>query len=139
MGISTKNAKVVAISLGSLQRLISLKAVPHSAVEMIVKAAGEAVSQGVDIQLRVLQTLLGLVTNFREVNGDLLGDVSPVFVLLVFFFCFLFPLTPPHQTLITSPLHTGPPPLLQTPRIPHSSSIFNSSGNPPPTSYVHSR
>jgi hypothetical protein len=129
MGISTKNAKVVAISLGSLQRLISLKAVPHSAVEMIVKAAGEAVSQGVDIQLRVLQTLLGLVTNFREVNGDLLGDVSPVFVLL----------TPPHQTLITPPLHTGPPPLLQTPRIPHSSSILNSSGNPPPTSYVHSR
>jgi hypothetical protein len=36
---------------------------------------GDAVSQGVDIQLRVLQTLLGLVTGFSEVHGELLGDV----------------------------------------------------------------
>jgi len=31
---------------------------------------GDAVSQGVDIQLRVLQTLLGLVTGFSEVHGS---------------------------------------------------------------------
>ncbi|OJA16090.1 hypothetical protein AZE42_05646 [Rhizopogon vesiculosus] len=35
MGCATKNAKVVAISLGSLQRLIALKAVPQSAVALI--------------------------------------------------------------------------------------------------------
>jgi len=75
MGCATKNAKVVAISLGSLQRLIALKAVPQSAVPLIINTMADAVNQGVDIQLRVLQTLLSLVTNFPEVHGDLLGDV----------------------------------------------------------------
>ncbi|KAK7030884.1 Endocytosis and vacuole integrity protein [Paramarasmius palmivorus] len=74
MGCATKNAKVVAISLGSLQRLIALKAVPQSAVPLIVKTMSDAMSQGVDIQLKILQTLLSLITNFPEVHGALLGD-----------------------------------------------------------------
>ena len=32
-------------------------------------------SQGVDIQLRILQTLVSLVPNFPAIYGDLLGDV----------------------------------------------------------------
>lgn len=75
MGCATKNAKVVAISLGSLQRLIALKAVPQSAVPLIINTMSDAMSQGVDIQLRILQTLLSLITNFAAVHGDLLGDV----------------------------------------------------------------
>lgn len=78
MGCATKSPKVVAISLGSLQRLISLKAVPKSTVPEIIRTMGDAMSQGVDIQLKILQTLLGLVTNFLEVHGELLGDVSGV-------------------------------------------------------------
>jgi len=74
MGCATKNAKVVAISLGSLQRLISLKAVPQSAVPLIIKTMSDAMSQGVDIQLRILQTLVSLVPNFPAIHGDLLGD-----------------------------------------------------------------
>ncbi|KAJ7842842.1 hypothetical protein B0H14DRAFT_3868774 [Mycena olivaceomarginata] len=74
MGCATKNAKVVAISLGSLQRLIALKAVPQSAVELIINTMSDAMSQGVDIQLRILQTLLSLVTNFPAVHGGLLGE-----------------------------------------------------------------
>ncbi|KAJ6523337.1 hypothetical protein B0H19DRAFT_1201883 [Mycena capillaripes] len=74
MGCATKNAKVVAISLGSLQRLIALKAVPQSAVELIINTMSDAMSQGVDIQLRILQTLLSLVTNFPAVHGSLLGE-----------------------------------------------------------------
>ncbi|KAJ7102802.1 hypothetical protein C8R44DRAFT_682224 [Mycena epipterygia] len=74
MGCATKNAKVVAISLGSLQRLIALKAVPQSAVELIINTMSDAMSQGVDIQLRILQTLLSLVTNFPAVHGNLLGE-----------------------------------------------------------------
>lgn len=74
MGCATKNAKVVAISLGSLQRLIALKAVPQSAVELIINTMSDAMSQGVDIQLRILQTLLSLVTNFPAVHGTLLGE-----------------------------------------------------------------
>ncbi|KAK2460493.1 hypothetical protein APHAL10511_007499 [Amanita phalloides] len=74
MGCATKNPKVVAISLGSLQRLIALKAVPHSAVPLIVSTMTDAMSQGVDIQLRILQTLVSLITNFAGIHGDLLGS-----------------------------------------------------------------
>lgn len=74
MGCATKNAKVVAISLGSLQRLIALKAVPKSAVPLIINTMSDAMSQGVDIQLRILQTLVSLITNFPSVHGDLLGE-----------------------------------------------------------------
>ena len=77
MGCATKNAKVVAISLGSLQRLIALKAVPQSAVPLIINTMTDAMSQGVDIQLRILQTLVSLVPNFPDIHGTLLGDVCP--------------------------------------------------------------
>lgn len=78
MGCATKNAKVVAISLGSMQRLIALKAVPHSAVPVIITTMSDCMNQGVDIQLRILQTLLSLITNFPAVHGALLGDVGAV-------------------------------------------------------------
>ncbi|KAF8057511.1 hypothetical protein FPV67DRAFT_1527758 [Lyophyllum atratum] len=74
MGCATRNAKVVAISLGSLQRLIALKAIPHSAVPLITKTLSDAMSQGVDIQLRILQTLVSLIPNFPAIHGSLLGD-----------------------------------------------------------------
>ncbi|KAG6844369.1 hypothetical protein H0H87_007445 [Tephrocybe sp. NHM501043] len=74
MGCATKNAKVVAISLGSLQRLIALKAVPHSAVPLMINTMGDSMSQGVDIQLRILQTLVSLIPNFPAIHGPLLGD-----------------------------------------------------------------
>ncbi|OCH93573.1 hypothetical protein OBBRIDRAFT_885401 [Obba rivulosa] len=74
MGCATKNAKVVAISLGSLQRLIALKAVPHSAVPIIITTMSDCMNQGVDIQLRILQTLVSLITNFPAIHGQLLGD-----------------------------------------------------------------
>ncbi|EKM74882.1 hypothetical protein AGABI1DRAFT_65220 [Agaricus bisporus var. burnettii JB137-S8] len=74
MGCATKNAKVVAISLGSLQRLISLRAVPQSAVPHIITTMSDAMSQGVDIQLRILQTLVSLIPNFPHIHGELLGD-----------------------------------------------------------------
>ncbi|KAF9445437.1 hypothetical protein P691DRAFT_805683 [Macrolepiota fuliginosa MF-IS2] len=74
MGCATKNAKVVAISLGSLQRLISLRAVPQSAVPHIITTMSDAMSQGVDIQLRILQTLVSLIPNFPHIHGGLLGD-----------------------------------------------------------------
>jgi hypothetical protein len=76
MGCATKNAKVVGMALGSLQRLIALRAVPASAVPTIVTTMAECASGGVDIQLRILQTLLSLVTNFAQLHGAMLGSVS---------------------------------------------------------------
>jgi hypothetical protein len=61
MGCATKNAEVITIALGSLQRLISLRAVSLSAVPSIIQTMNDCMSQGVDIQLKVLQTLLSLI------------------------------------------------------------------------------
>ena len=75
MGCATKNSKVTSIALGSLQRLITLRAVPQPAVQNIINTMNDCMSQGVDIQLRILQTLLSLITNFTSIHGPLLGDV----------------------------------------------------------------
>jgi hypothetical protein len=78
MGCATKNAKVVAISLGSLQRLIALKVVPQSAVALIVSTMNDIINQGADIELRILQTLVSLITNFPSIHGKLLGEVRSI-------------------------------------------------------------
>ncbi len=75
MGCATKNPKVVTISLGSLQRLIVMKAVPLSSIPHIVSTIADCMSQGVDVQLRILQTLLSLLTNYSGIHGTLLRDV----------------------------------------------------------------
>ncbi|PVG01204.1 hypothetical protein CPB86DRAFT_805390 [Serendipita vermifera] len=75
LGCTTKNAKVIVLALGALQRLIALKAVPLSALPQVTSMMAEIMAQGVDIQLRILQALLSLVTHFPEVHGDVLGDV----------------------------------------------------------------
>lgn len=61
--------------MGSLQRLIALKVVPVRAVPQLIGIMADIIAQGVDIQLRILQVLSSLLTNFSEVHGDLLGDV----------------------------------------------------------------
>jgi hypothetical protein len=76
MGCATKNAKVVAVSLGSLQRLIALKVVPQSAMPLIINTMSVAMSQAINIQLHILQTLVSPTTNFPSVNGGLLGEIE---------------------------------------------------------------
>ncbi|KAJ3765106.1 hypothetical protein FB446DRAFT_795385 [Lentinula raphanica] len=76
MGCATK--KLVAISLGSLQRLISLKIALKSTVPEIIRTMSDAMNQGVDIQLKILQTLLGLIAKYLEVHDALLGDLVMV-------------------------------------------------------------
>ena len=76
MGCATKNAKVIAIALGSLQRLITLRAISLSALPAVIQTINDCMTQGVDIQLKILQTLLSLITNFPAIHGRLLADVS---------------------------------------------------------------
>ncbi|KAH9955055.1 hypothetical protein BC827DRAFT_1262095 [Russula dissimulans] len=56
MGCTTKNAKVITIALGALQRLITPRAVSLSTIPTI------------------LQTLLSLITNFPAIHGRLLAN-----------------------------------------------------------------
>jgi len=75
MACATKNAKVVVIALGSLQRLIGMDAVPASKIPQIVNLLSTVLPLGVEIQLRILQTLPSLFTRCAQyLHGDLLAD-----------------------------------------------------------------
>ncbi|KAF8311099.1 hypothetical protein DL93DRAFT_1519713 [Clavulina sp. PMI_390] len=74
MGCATRVAKIVVLCLSSLHRLIAFKAIPASAIPNVVSTLSDCLSQGVDVQLRILQMLLSLLTNYPGTHGDLLGD-----------------------------------------------------------------
>lgn len=42
----------------------------------VLQALTAVINQGVDIQLRILQTLLAVLTHCGDVHGDVLGSVS---------------------------------------------------------------
>ena len=70
MGCATtrKNSKVITIALGSLQRPITLRAVSLSAIPTIIQTVNDPMSQGVHLQLKILQTPLSLITNFPTIH-----------------------------------------------------------------------
>ncbi|KAG0149101.1 hypothetical protein CROQUDRAFT_74492 [Cronartium quercuum f. sp. fusiforme G11] len=75
MGCGTKNVKVVAIALGSLQRLISMDAVPSAKIPQIVTILTTVLPLGVEIQLRILQTLPSLFSRCSlHLHDSLLAD-----------------------------------------------------------------
>ncbi|POW16347.1 hypothetical protein PSTT_01479, partial [Puccinia striiformis] len=75
MACATKNVKVVVIALGSLQRLIGMDAVPPGKIPQIVNLLSTVLPLGVEIQLRILQTLPSLVTRCAQyLHGNLLAD-----------------------------------------------------------------
>ncbi|KAF8500785.1 hypothetical protein F5888DRAFT_1793216 [Russula emetica] len=79
-GCATENSKVVTIALGSLQRLIALRAVTVS-LSAVTQTMNDGMSQGVDIQLKILQTLLSLITDLPTIHGRLLANPSFCFKL----------------------------------------------------------
>jgi hypothetical protein len=124
MGCATKNAKVITIALGSLQRLITLRAISLSALPAVIQTINDCIAQGVDIQLKILQTLLSLITNFPAINGRLLANVSlwsHIFDVL--------------DSLIVCP---GIAALLQATRIKDSGCIVHRGCDSTPTRYVRS-
>ncbi|KAK4056370.1 Endocytosis and vacuole integrity protein [Microbotryomycetes sp. JL221] len=67
---ATRNVKVIALAVSALQRLIQLGAVPKSLVKQILDTLEHVTPQGVEIQLKVLQTLVSLLTTRpRQLTG----------------------------------------------------------------------
>ncbi|KAG5519476.1 hypothetical protein PMAC_002103 [Pneumocystis sp. 'macacae'] len=75
LGCSTQSVKCSAIAAGCLQRLIAARAVPGSAVGAVVGALWAAAALSAEIQLKTLQTLPVLVTNYGGTLGAVLGEV----------------------------------------------------------------
>ncbi|CAK7264581.1 Endocytosis and vacuole integrity protein [Sporothrix epigloea] len=69
----TRAVKFTSIAIVCLQRLIAARGVPLSRLDQILQALREASSGGLDVQLRILQSLPSLLQNYADnISGDLL-------------------------------------------------------------------
>jgi hypothetical protein len=73
LGCKTRNAKIVGISIAALQQLVALGGVPLASLPDVLHTLGMVASQAVDIQLKILQTLLSILTYCKDMHGDALG------------------------------------------------------------------
>ncbi|WVQ95482.1 hypothetical protein IAU59_002579 [Kwoniella sp. CBS 9459] len=73
-GCKTKNAKVIGISIAALQRLVSLGGVPTNKLPDVLQTLSSVANQAVDIQLKILQTLLSILTYNGDVHDEVLGN-----------------------------------------------------------------
>ncbi|CAH1758241.1 9942_t:CDS:2 [Entrophospora sp. SA101] len=75
LACETKHVKLITISIGCIHKLISHHAVPESSVKTILKTLNDIMSQGVvEIQLKILQTVSPLLSNYQTLHGDLLAE-----------------------------------------------------------------
>ncbi|KAL7422319.1 Endocytosis and vacuole integrity protein [Cryptotrichosporon argae] len=73
-GCRTKNAKIVGISIAALQRLVALGGVPTSKLPEVLQTLNSVANQAVDIQLKILQTLLSILTYCSDIHDEPLGN-----------------------------------------------------------------
>ncbi|KAK3941430.1 hypothetical protein QBC46DRAFT_458309 [Diplogelasinospora grovesii] len=62
----TKNAKFTGIAIVCLQRLIVSRALPRSRLNQVLEALQQATSAGLDVQLKILQALPSLLSNYAS-------------------------------------------------------------------------
>ncbi|KAK1754026.1 hypothetical protein QBC47DRAFT_423809 [Echria macrotheca] len=69
----TKNAKFTGIAIVCLQRLIVSRALPRTKLSQVLESLQQATSAGLDVQLKILQALPSLLSNYAaDVRGELL-------------------------------------------------------------------
>ncbi|ODN82823.1 hypothetical protein L202_01090 [Cryptococcus amylolentus CBS 6039] len=74
LGCKTKTAKVIGISIAALQRLVALGGVPILKLPEVLGTLSSVANQAVDIQLKILQTLLSILTFNKDVHDEVLGN-----------------------------------------------------------------
>nr|KAJ3419938.1 hypothetical protein HK105_006316 [Polyrhizophydium stewartii] len=74
MSCDTKNPKLISVAISCLQKLISHHAVPESSTPLIIKTLADQLGSTMDLQLKILQTILPLITIYQSVSGDTLAD-----------------------------------------------------------------
>ncbi|KAJ3325884.1 hypothetical protein HDV06_002269 [Boothiomyces sp. JEL0866] len=74
LSFDTKNPKLITISVGCFQKLISHNAIPPTSIGVILKSLSNIMGTSQDLQLKILQTILPLVTNYTQIHDELLGQ-----------------------------------------------------------------
>lgn len=93
LGCKSKTPKIIGIAITALQRLVALGGVPtvsslprnhngrnlreQASLSPLLHTLGGLLGQGVDIQLKILQALLSILTYNRDAHDEVLGNVSP--------------------------------------------------------------
>lgn len=75
LSFETKQPRLVAISMNCVQKMIMNGAVAESSLATIISVMRDDAEFGQDIQLKILQTLLPLLTSYPSITGLLLGEV----------------------------------------------------------------
>ncbi|KAG4301046.1 hypothetical protein PCK1_002745 [Pneumocystis canis] len=71
--------KCCAIAIGCLQKLIAVSAIPDFSLSSVLKALYEATLLSADIQLKILQILPVLLTNYaNELIGELFSEIFKI-------------------------------------------------------------
>ncbi|XP_070557537.1 protein MON2 homolog isoform X2 [Ptychodera flava] len=84
LGCDTKNIKIVQICLVSVQKLISYEALSEVAARNVVNMLWSMMESGIE-EVKVLQTLLVLLTTSHIVRGDILAKAIVICFRLHFF------------------------------------------------------
>lgn len=76
---SSKNSKFASSGAGCLQRLAISKALPKERLKEVIEALRDSSGFGLDVQLKILQTLSALTQNYSSnIRGDLLFGLLQV-------------------------------------------------------------
>ncbi|KAG5438487.1 hypothetical protein PCANB_002591 [Pneumocystis canis] len=79
LGCNIQNIKCCAISVGCLQKLITVSAIGDFSLSSLLKALYEATLLSSEIQLKILQILPILLTNYsNQLVGDLLSEIFKI-------------------------------------------------------------
>ncbi|KAI9839982.1 MAG: hypothetical protein M1819_000174 [Sarea resinae] len=75
----TRNAKFSGIAVSCLQRLVVSRGLPKDNLKDVLEAWRESTSLGLDVQLKILQSLPPLLQNYADaLTGELLGSALHV-------------------------------------------------------------
>lgn len=87
LSCESKNAKLVPIAITCIQKIISHQAMPavchiykfieQSCIPAVLKSLTEQKDTSMELQLKILQTILPMVMNYEEIHGDHLAEVFP--------------------------------------------------------------
>jgi len=79
LACQSRNAKLASSAVVCLQRLAASRALPRERLQDVVDAFQEVTSNGLDVQLKILQTLPSLLQIYaRDVEGNLLAAILGV-------------------------------------------------------------
>ncbi|KAJ1971709.1 Endocytosis and vacuole integrity protein, partial [Dimargaris xerosporica] len=74
LACGTKQAKLVTIAMGCVQRLVTNAAVSDASIPTILTMLGDVAALGVEIQLKILQILLPLLSNYTNIHDQMLAQ-----------------------------------------------------------------